>query len=137
MLKGLTKTDIDNARINAVLLVYRIAIAAMMLTHGWPKFMKVVSGDFRFGDPLGLGKEVSLVLATSAEFLGSLLIIVGLYTRTGAFLGACTMATAAFIVHAEDPFSGKEKALLFLSFYLFLMVVGPGKHSLDNRLKKS
>ncbi len=135
MIRGITRTEINASNGNIALLILRITTASYMLTHGWPKFLRLLDGNMRFGDPLGIGSEVSLVLAVLGEFVGSILIFIGLYTRIGAFLGACTMATAAFIAHAGDPFGDKEKALLFLTAYLVMMIMGSGKYSLDNRLK--
>lgn len=135
MLKGITKTDIDSGRTSIMLLILRVSVACFMLTHGWGKFKRVISGNLKFGDPIGLGPELSLILVTSAEFLGSILIIIGLWTRVGAFLGAFAMGVAAFVAHADDPFGTKEKPLLFLVCYIFLLVMGAGKHSVDSKLK--
>ena len=44
------------------LLLLRIGISAAMLTHGYGKFMKVLAGDFSFGDPIGIGPTASLIL---------------------------------------------------------------------------
>jgi putative oxidoreductase len=44
------------------LLILRFFSFAFMLSHGWPKFQKLVVGNFQFGDPLGVGVEISLVL---------------------------------------------------------------------------
>ena len=46
-------------------------------------------------------------------------------------LGVATMFVAAFIVHINDPFSRMEKAILFLAVFMALMLIGPGKYSLD------
>ena len=60
----------------------------------------------------------------------------GLYLPMLAVPLIITMAVAAFIVHAEDPFSRKEHALLFLVPYLTLMLTGAGRFSLDSRVLK-
>ncbi|MBX2942468.1 MAG: DoxX family protein [Cyclobacteriaceae bacterium] len=76
-------------------------------------------------------------MAGLSEFLGGLLIALGLFTRPAAFFIVCTMATAAFIRHAEDPFGTKEKALLYLTVGLCLMLTGGGKYSVSKVLFKS
>jgi len=43
------------------------------------------------------------------------------------------MSVAAFMVHAADPFSQKELALLYLLAFLMVVFVGPGKYSLDKK----
>lgn len=112
---------------------FRIAISAMMLTHGYPKLMKLISGNFEFGNPLGIGAAPSLFLAVIGEFVCPILIILGLRTRLAAIPAAITMMVAAFIVHAADPFGTKEKALLFLVSFIAIALLGPGKFSMDKK----
>ncbi len=106
----------------------------MMLTHGYPKFLKVINGNFQFGDPLGMGPEASLILAAFAEFICSILLILGLTTRFALVPLMFTMIVALATVHLDDPFKGQEKAFLYLLSYLFLMFTGPGKYSMDQKL---
>ncbi|MDX1670726.1 MAG: DoxX family protein [Balneolaceae bacterium] len=115
------------------ILLLRLGAGGLILTHGYPKFMKVVGGDFRFPDPIGLGPEISLVLSMFAEFFCGLLVIAGFKTRLASFILVLNMATAAFIAHFGDPFSRKEKALLFLVIFVVLLFTGGGKYSLDQR----
>lgn len=112
---------------------FRIAISAMMLTHGLPKFQKLISGTFEFGDPIGIGAAPSLFLAVVGEFICPLLIIIGFKTRLAAIPAAITMAVAAFIAHGADPFGTKEKALLYLVAFITIILVGPGKFGLDKK----
>ncbi|MFY0686346.1 MAG: DoxX family protein [Cyclobacteriaceae bacterium] len=134
MFKKIFNTNIDQARISLVILITRVAFGAMMLTHGYPKFLKVLDGDFKFGDPLGVGPTTSLILAALGEFVGSIMVILGLGTRVGAFLLSATMATATFITHADDPFGRKEKALMYFIVFVAMMISGGGKYSLDRKL---
>ncbi|WP_405382043.1 DoxX family protein [Maribacter sp. LLG6340-A2] len=112
---------------------FRIAVSAMMLTHGLPKFQKLISGNFEFGDPIGIGAAPSLFLAVIGEFICPILIIIGFKTRLSAIPTAITMAVAAFIAHGADPFGTKEKALLYLVAYITIFLVGPGKLSIDKK----
>lgn len=50
-------------------MLFRLGFGGMMLTHGIPKLMKLISGDFSFGDPIGIGAPASLVLATFGELV--------------------------------------------------------------------
>jgi putative oxidoreductase len=43
------------------------------------------------------------------------------------------MLVAAFIVHLDDPFKRKELALLYLVGFLIVLLMGPGKYSLDKK----
>jgi putative oxidoreductase len=115
------------------LFILRIGISALMLTHGIPKLMKLLEGNFEFGDPIGLGPTVSLILAVIGEVFAPVLIIVGYKTRLAAIPAAITMAVAVFVVHAADPIGTKEKALLFLIGFVVIAICGAGKYSLDRR----
>lgn len=131
------------------LLIARIGFGGFMMTHGWGKLQMLLARDFEnFADPIGLGKPLSLTMATFAEFGCALLVIVGLGTRLATIPLIITMAVAALVVHGSDPwtsgdaarlfFAGetdfpksKEPALLFLTAFVTLLLTGPGKFSLD------
>ena len=109
----------------------RISASALLLTHGVPKFLKLLSGSFEFGDPIGIGTHASLILATLGEFVCPILILIGYKTRWAAVLPAIVMLVAIFFAHASDPFGRKEKAILFLVMFIAIILLGPGKYSLD------
>lgn len=113
------------------LLLLRLFSGGLMLTHGYPKMLKLFSGKpIQFADPMGLGAPVSLGLATFAEVICAFLLIIGVKTRLNAIPLAITMFVAAFIVHGADPFARKEKAILFLGTYLVLIITGGGRFSI-------
>ncbi|WP_286756471.1 DoxX family protein [Roseivirga sp. UBA838] len=134
MLKRLLRTGKHSASINIGLLLFRVGASAMMITHGWGKFERVINGDFRFGDPLGIGVEASLILAAFAEFVCSVLVILGLTTRLATIPLIVTMLVAWQVAHADDPFSSQEKAVFYLLSFLTILITGPGKYSLDQKI---
>lgn len=113
------------------LLVLRLAIGGMMLTHGLPKFQKLMDTPDQFADPFGVGPEVSLALAVFAEVICAGLLVLGAMTRLAAVPFLITMVTAAFIIHGDDPFAKKEMALLYASGALTLLLTGAGRLSVD------
>jgi len=81
-------------------------------------------------------------MAMSAEFFGSILLILGLFFRPAALMLAATMIVAA-MRHLSLPegaegagIKGAAHALEFLAVYLTLFFTGPGKYSLSNIIKK-
>lgn len=134
MLKRFKSTSLNEfVNTDTSLLIFRVSASFFMLYgHGWGKLMNVFSGNFQFADPIGIGVTASLILAAFAEGICSLLIIAGFYTRGAALVLTINMAVAFLFVHLfNDPFSGMEKALLFLVIFLTVFLVGPGKYSLD------
>ena len=118
---------------NIGLLLLRVFSSVFMLTHGVPKFQKLISGNFEFGDPIGIGVAPTLFLAVLAEFVCPILLIIGFKTRWSAILPTITMLVAAFVAHGADPFGKKEKALLYLVIYIAIILMGPGKYSIDRK----
>ena len=115
------------------LLLLCIGFSAAMLTHGYGKFMKVLAGDFSFGDPIGVGPTASLILCTLAEFIAPIFLIVGWKTRWFSLIAVINMLVAFIIAHDGDPFSKKEKSFLFLIAFVVLYFTGPGKYSIDRQ----
>ena len=136
-MKRLFQTETREEYLNILVLLLRISIAAFMMTHGWPKLSKLLAGgEIQFGDPVGLGPTLSLVLAVFAEFFCSILIGIGLGTRLASIPLMITMFVAAFISHGADPFRRKETALLYLLFYITLFILGSRKYSIDYLLTR-
>lgn len=113
------------------LLVLRLGFGGLMLGHGLPKAANLFSGDPSFADPIGVGELPTLALAVFAEVVCALLVMVGLKVRWAAIPLIATMAVAAFVVNADDPFGGGESALLFLVGFLTLVFTGAGRLSVD------
>lgn len=113
------------------LLILRVGISALMLTHGYGLFLKLFTDTKGFVDPIGLGSTASLILAVIGQFVAPLLIIVGYKTKLAAIPAFITMLVAAFVIHASDPIDTKEKALLYAICFLSIAFTGAGKYSID------
>lgn len=120
-----------NTSLSLGLLVLRLGFGGLMLTHGIPKLMNYSTLATQFPDPIGMGSQISLLLAIGAEVGCSLLLILGLFTRLATLPLIITMLVAALIVHGADPFAKKEAALTFLISYVTLLMTGPGRFALD------
>ncbi len=130
-----TSTKTNPLITDIVLFFVRIFIGFAMLSHGFPKLQQLFSGEeIQFYNFLGIGEKLSLIFAVFAEFVCSIFLILGLFTRFAVFFLIITMAVAGFVVHGSDPFQKREISLLYLSIYLLLFAFGPGRFSIDHMI---
>jgi len=120
-----------------LLSVLRIVAGLLFLQHGSAKllaFPHVAMFE-------GLQLFSLMGLAGILELGGSLLIILGLFTRPVAFLLSGEMAVAYFMAHAPHGFlpivNQGELAVLYCFVFLYLSVVGPGAFSIDAARNKA
>lgn len=122
------------------LLILRVGVGGYLMTHGWGKLQMLLAGK-EFADPIGIGGRLSLMGITAAEFFCALLVAVGFATRLAAIGPVFAMGVAAFVVHANDPWTmgggaAKEPALLYLIPFLALIFTGPGWFSIDGLIRR-
>jgi len=111
----------------------RIVAAFLFLQHGTAKLLHVPHvAEF---DSL---RALSLIgFAGALEIAGSLLLLLGLFTRLAAFILSGEMAVAYFIAHAPQghffspALNRGEEAVLYCFIFLFLSVAGGGAWSID------
>jgi len=123
-------------RMAAGLLILRIGAGVFMLGHGWSKLLRFGELAAKFADPLGVGSAASLSLTVFAEFGCAVLVIFGLGTRLAVLPLLITMAVAALVIHADDPWSKQEFPLLYAVIWIALFFAGPGRYSLDYVLSR-
>lgn len=109
----------------------RVGAACLIMTHGIPKLMRILEGNYGFGDPIGIGPTVSLFLVTFAEAISAFFVLIGLWTRVALIPLIINMIVIVFVAHADDPFGQKEKGVFFLITWIVLFLTGAGKYSLD------
>ena len=119
--------------LNMGLLILRIGFSIGLITHGYGKFLRVLDQNFKFRDPIGIGDAPSLILASFGEFIAPIFIIIGWKTRFFTIFPVLTMLVAFAVVHDGDPFSKKEKSLMYLIAFVVIYFMGPGKYSIDKQ----
>lgn len=137
-MKKLLSVNENSSGLNAGLLIARLGIAALMLTHGIPKLLMLLSGGpLQFPPVMGMSPELSLGLTVFAEVFCSIFILAGFATRLATIPLAITMGVAVFFIHAGDPFAKLEPGLQYLLVYLVLLFAGSGKYSVDYLLQRN
>jgi putative oxidoreductase len=112
------------------LAVLRIVTALLFMEHGTQKL-------FNF-PPWQYGEMTTLfIVAGVIELIGSVFILLGLFTRPVAFLLSGEMAIAYFMEHLPVSFfpalNEGDGAVLFCFIFLYLVFAGGGAWSLDSR----
>lgn len=108
---------------------------ALALGHGLGKVQapeKFLEGVSKLGLPLS---TLFGWAAIGAEFLGGLLLALGLLTRPAAFMILCVMSVALGGVHWADPFAKKELAMHFGFGALAFLLFGSGRYGLDSLIR--
>lgn len=141
------------------LLLLRLAGLYLALGHGWGKISSLSSGGAeRFiatVDQMGFPAPVVFAwLSALAEFGGGLLVAAGLFTRYAAVFAGLNMTVVVFVRHhalqqwwsgltgqalAEETrraWGSPEMGSLFLLIMLGVALLGPGRWSLDAKLRK-
>jgi len=113
------------------LLVMRVALGATMIVHGKEKLfggMAEFAGTLhKLGVPF---PTLSAYLSAGTEFLGGILLLVGLLTRLAAFATTINMLVAIFKVHFKNGFTAQGNyqfplALCVIAFALIFFGAGP------------
>lgn len=128
----------NSTGVDIALLIARVGIASLMLTHGLPKlFMLFSGGPIQFPPVMGMSAELSLGLVVFAEVFCSILLLAGLATRFAVIPLIITMLVAVLFIHAADPFGKQEPGLQYLLVYVILLFAGSGKYSVDHLVQRN
>ena len=118
-----------------VLALLRIIMGFLIFWHGTQKL---------FGYPPSetAQEELSalLLIASVLEFLGGILLMIGLFTRWTAFILSGMMAVAYCMVFISKSFlpiiNGGELAVLYCFIFFYLFFAGSGSFSIDKYLQQ-
>ena len=136
-MKRFLSTVYSENAFNLAILVLRLTFGLMIcILYGFDKLMHFSNLRIIFPDPLHIGHQWSLVLVIFAEVFCGLLIVLGLFTRFAALVLTISMGVAAFLVLKGHVQTGHEGAYLYLAAFFTLLMVGPGRISVDAMMGK-
>lgn len=119
-----------------VLSVLRIITGFLFLWHGTQKLFGFPPSEFKGEVPAFITYG-----AGGLEFVGGILIMIGLFTRPTAFIMSGLMAVAYFMAHGLNAFlpivNKGELAVLYCFVFFYLFFAGGGAWSLDNLIRKN
>ena len=115
------------------LLPVRIMAGVIFIAHGLPKFFGVSQG-YGFFQSVNLPAELFVPIAL-LEVIGGLAILIGILTRIASALLIIEMLGAILSVKLSKGFvGGYEFELLLISICLSLVIMGPGRISIENSI---
>ncbi len=113
----------------------RLTLGVIFIVHGVEKFDPVFASYMpSFGIPVEMQIPIAL-----AELVPGILLIIGVLNRISASLLAIVMTGAIFVVLHAESFTGQmgyEYPLVLLAANLIIIVIGPGRISLSQIIKK-
>ena len=122
-------------------LILRVMAGIVMAVHGWQKLTEVGPANFGRQALANLGVPLPVFMGyvvTLAELIGGILLIVGLLSRIAALILAIEMVVTTLLVKINVGFiappgsgAGAELDLILLAAFLTILLVGPGRLSLD------
>lgn len=124
------------------LLILRIGLGAMFMNHGYGKLTggpemweKLGSAMTYLG--IGFAPQAFGLAAALAEFGGGMMLIVGLLFRPACAALFFTMLVAS-VMHLSkgDGLNTASHAIELGIVFFSLILIGPGKYALDEKLKK-
>ena len=120
----------------------RVIVGGMMFAHGVDK---ISSGPTGFGQFLGaeLGLPAGVVLGwviTLLELIGGAMMVLGLLSRLIALLMTIELIGAIVLVTGANGLIGTEgvgfeRDLAYISGFIAVMLLGPGRPSVDHALR--
>jgi putative oxidoreductase len=114
-----------------LLSILRIMAGLLFLEHGTSKLLGFPPSTMPWSFQIDSLASWSGIL----EFIGGIVLVIGLFTRPTAFILSGEMAVAYFMVHAHSNFfpmlNHGEIAVLYCFVFLYLAVAGGGPWSVD------
>jgi putative oxidoreductase len=131
-MKKILSTSYSETVFNTGTFILRASLGLLMcINHGFGKVTNFNELSQTFFDPFHIGHRWSLMLSIFAELFCSMLLVLGLFSRIAAFILVINMAVAVFMVNRHFPLKQSEESILFFAGFLMLLLVGPGKYSVD------
>jgi putative oxidoreductase len=134
-MKKLLSTRYSTGAFNTAMFLLRLIAGILMLQHGYEKLTHFDHTANEMINFLGIGQKASTVLVIFSEFFCSIFLIIGLFTRFACIPLIITMVVAMWKIHHND-YLGEGDISLFIACYLGILLLGPGKISIDGMISK-
>lgn len=132
----LLSTKYSAGAFNMAMLLLRLVFGILLMYIGYRKLTGFNAMKGEFMNFMGIGSTASLALVVFAEFFCALFIVIGVFTRLACVPVIILLSVALFISHNGEVFGTGQTATLFLTAFLVILILGPGKVSVDGMINK-
>ena len=130
-MKKLFSTKYSAGSVNAAMFILRVGVGLLLLNHGYQKLTHFAS-TVKIMPPLPFFTgEMKAALIIFSEFFCSIFVILGLVTRLACIPILIGFGIILFKVHHLDFFNTGQLASLFTLAFIAILLIGPGKGSID------
>ncbi len=115
------------------MVLVRIFSGIIIAWYGLEMFNPVkIKGDVDWLTDIHFPAPVFMTyLGKTAELVGGLLLIIGLFTRLAAIILVINMSVIVFVLGKGNIFGDEQLAFLLLLLFISFIICGGGKWSLD------
>jgi putative oxidoreductase len=125
------------AAFNLAMFFFRVLVSLeMIVAHGFKKIGIGVAEAEHIPNPLHLPEIVNSAFAISANLFFPFLVLIGFCTRLATLPTLAVTLTGYFILHWNAALLEKDTPYIYSVVFLLILVVGPGKYSVDNAIYK-
>lgn len=139
-MKKFFSTSYSGSAFNVAVLALRLVFGLILcFYYGLDKLKNFGHLQYVFPDPFHISHRISLALVIFAELICSLLLVLGLFTRFAALVACFSMCVAEFWAHKGHVAIMQggiihEQAWLYLTVFFAILLVGPGRISVDSAM---
>nr|WP_315035775.1 DoxX family protein [uncultured Chryseobacterium sp.] len=133
----ITGTNPAGTLTHVSLLIFRILLSIeLIVAHGLKKIGVGVSEAEQVPNPLHLPEAFNSLFADAANLVFPVFVILGFFTRIAVLPILAVTLTGYFILHWNDALLVKDTPFMYSLSYLFLLLMGSGKYSVDYYIRK-
>ena len=135
-MKKLFSVTYSAGAFNLAMLLLRVGFGVLLVPHGYNKLVHFATMKTHSINFLGIGQGMSLALTIFAEFFCSMLLILGLFSRLAVIPLIINMCVVVSLAHNYEFFGDAEHGAMYLVGFLVILLVGPGRISVDGLINK-
>jgi putative oxidoreductase len=131
-LKKLMSINYSRKEVDLALLILRLVFGLLMMSNGYRLFARFNEYKKIFTNIFGIGSANSLKFAIFADFFCPILLVIGLFTRLATI--PLIFLAVVFLIkeYKMDIFGEGQIAVLYLGAFITILILGPGKTSIDS-----